>query len=449
MNSNHESFCYSTFFNKTMKVSSTAFNKDNGVFADSKTPPLPLVPEETKEELTSENSATFQLRSTPTNPDSPKYKFAVRILKGTETPREMIKWFTATNKVIHGLNITGYADGVAIAETLLESTALMLFQKSLTDQKTERQRYRLETAPDDATRATIRTNGVQHADNEEVRHITEAMRHVMAQSLPRHLLPKIKRHLRRQCRKPFGMKVRAYYQHLLRINLDELPNLPPYRGNQSFGTDEFMDIILFGTPRSWQTEMERQGFDPLDNNVQTVIDFMERIESAEEHDNTSTKVKSDKDKTTSNKKQKSSDKKAGDNNNNGQKCCAIHGYNRAHTTENCILIKREAERVKKEKKGRDDDTSKNKGSDGKSWAKKAATNKEATKKDLSAYIQKEVAKGIKVGLQKELAAFDKKRKADDASDSDGELHAFDLKDFNYEEMENLKIDDDDDGDISV
>ena len=35
-----------------------------------------------------------------------------------------------------------------------------------------------------------------------------------------------------------------------------------------------------------------------------------------------------------------------------------------------------------------------------------------------------------------------KRKSSD--DSDDELNAFDLKDFNYEDMENLRIDSDDD-----
>ena len=26
-----------------------------------------------------------------------------------------------------------------------------------------------------------------------------------------------------------------------------------------------MDILLFGTPKSWQKEMDRQGYDPLEN----------------------------------------------------------------------------------------------------------------------------------------------------------------------------------------
>ena len=65
------------------------------------------------------------------------------------------------------------------------------------------------------------------------------------------------------------------------------------------------------------------------------------------------------------------------------------------------------------------------------------------KSDLAAFISKEVAKGIKKS-HKDLAAMQKKRKSAkrDSSDSECDLNAFDLKDFNYEDMENLNIDDD-------
>ena len=65
------------------------------------------------------------------------------------------------------------------------------------------------------------------------------------------------------------------------------------------------------------------------------------------------------------------------------------------------------------------------------------------KNDLAAFVQKEVAKGVKASL---AASAAKKRKSDSES-SDEDLNMFDLKDFNYEDMENLKIDSEDD--ISV
>ena len=55
---------------------------------------------------------------------------------------------------------------------------------------------------------------------------------------------------------------------------------------------------------------------------------------------------------------------------------------------------------------------------------------------MAAFVQKEVAKSYM-----KMVKAHKKRKNDDDSDG-GSLAAFDLADFNYEDMENLKIDDD-------
>ena len=57
-------------------------------------------------------------------------------------------------------------------------------------------------------------------------------------------------------------------------------------------------------------------------------------------------------------------------------------------------------------------------------------------------MRKEIAKGVKKKIKKDLSAFTKKRKQDDSDSSDDDLAAFDLKDFNYEDMDNLKIEDD-------
>ena len=68
----------------------------------------------------------------------------------------------------------------------------------------------------------------------------------------------------------------------MRINTEEIPFIPPAAANQELSNDELIDILLFGTPKSWQREMDRQGFDPLDNTIQAVVAFMERIEESED-----------------------------------------------------------------------------------------------------------------------------------------------------------------------
>ena len=92
----------------------------------------------------------------------------------------------------------------------------------------------------------------------------------------------VKRYLRRECRKPADMKVRAFCQHLLRVNEDELLALPPFGTNQTMSEDELIDIMLYATPRSWSCEMDRQGFDPVVKNLAEVVQFMERIEQSED-----------------------------------------------------------------------------------------------------------------------------------------------------------------------
>ena len=59
------------------------------------------------------------------------------------------------------------------------------------------------------------------------------------------------------------MKVCTYVQHLLCINYKEVPKIEPTRANDSLGSDEIIDILLFGMPKSWQKEMSQQGFDPF------------------------------------------------------------------------------------------------------------------------------------------------------------------------------------------
>ena len=52
------------------------------------------------------NSVQWELRSTPTDANSPSYRCQVRILQGTETPRQMLRWQIDVEKVVAGLNAT-------------------------------------------------------------------------------------------------------------------------------------------------------------------------------------------------------------------------------------------------------------------------------------------------------------------------------------------------------
>ena len=137
--------------------------------------------------------------------------------------------------------------------------------------------------------------------------------------MPAKALTEVKRQMRREMRKPVEMKVREYCQHLMQLNTDDIPSLPPFENNQALSSDELLDILLHGTPRSWQNEMDRQGFDPIEKGYYPTVDFMENLEGLEEKIQESSPDKKSKDKSKSKDKNKPGSKKKADH------YCSLHG----------------------------------------------------------------------------------------------------------------------------
>ena len=268
-------------------------------------------------------------------------------------------------------------------------------------------------------------------------HIGEALNHVVKHMVPPKALQRAKRYLRRECRKPSDMPIRSYYQHLTRMNMEELPFLPPFGTNQFLSTDEMLDILLYGTPKSWQREMDRQGYDPLTHNPTEVVDFMERIEQSEEYEPKKNQASTSNGKTA---KTKSSSYHNKAKTSSETLFCLLHG-NCSHTTNDCHALKEQAKRLKTS----NGDKSKNKYGN-KTWTKKADDSSKQSQKELNALVKKH--------LKKELNALsEKKRKSKSEDDLNMEIAAIDLQlqDFSYEDMENMEIKSNDDksvGEIS-
>ena len=390
---------------------------------------LPLVPIPS-EEMNSSNSVSYLLRVKPSDNDSPTYKKYVRVLSGSEDVRTVIQWSRDQAACITGLNLTDVGDQYTLTLNLLQGSAKTVYDTCITDRCEDTRRVQVAAAADNAARAAVRaatTISFLMADD-----LMEAKKTLLTSLIPKKIVAMVKRYLRRECRKPPGMSVRVYYQHLLRINNDELVLLPPFQADQNMGNDELIDILIYATPRSWSREMERQGFDPITSTLPQVVDFMERIEQAEDFDGQKVDH-GQKTSTNSNKKKKSSD--------GGSKTCLIHGAG-THSSNECKVLQALAKDSKKD--GNPSGGNKGKGKFGnKTWSRKANEAKEESKKDLAAFIKKAVAKGV----QKELNNTEKKKKRKASFD----MNAFDgeLKDFNYEDMENLKIDSDDESSVSV
>lgn len=150
--------------------------------------------------------------------------------------------------------------------------------------------------------------------------------------------------------------------------------------------------------------------------------------------------KHDTNATKANGQKKKGSQKSDYNNKSsgGDKFCLLHGHGN-HATDECIKLKSEAKRLKTG--GSQERSSSSHGNNNnKTWSRKAEAEKTKTKKDLATVIKKQV--------QKELASVDKKRKSSDDDDqNDLNVADLDLSGFNYEDMDNLKIDSSDE--ISV
>ena len=389
---------------------------------------IPLIPTSATEELSKENSCSFSLRTNRANADSPTYKINCRILQGDEDLGAVLRWVRTVQRVLTGLGLVHVNDRIGIVETMMRGTPLTLFRASIHAQAEEVYQAALVVAAAGAApvadRAAIVANGVGHYRDDA--HFALAMNEIIVNLAPKKSLQRVKRHFRRECRKPFDMKVRTYYQHLMRINMEDIPMLPPFQANQHLNTDEILDIVLFGTPKSWQREMDRQGFDPLDNTMQQVIDFLEQVETSEDFEGTPVKKGQD---NKSSQKKKSSSSSQGQQKRGDQKHCSFHGWG-GHSSEECYKLQGDAKRQKGHGNG-----SKGSGKySNKSWSR---NNSDQSQKELAHFVKQAVAAGIKEGT-----SSTKKRK----SKADLDLNAFDtdLKDFNYQDMDDLKIESDDD-----
>jgi hypothetical protein len=181
--------------------------------------------------------------------------------------------------------------------------------------------------------------------------IFKGLRQVIIYIAPHNALAKQKRWMRRFCRKPQDMLTCEYVNHICRINNDELPNLEPFRGNaQKMLLNEVINIVLNGVNCGWIREMDKQDFDPITKTLAEVVDFCERMEAAKDFEpardgqKTSSKSKPDKKKDYS--KQGKSDSKS------GNKYCLLHGNNTSHATDECHVLKKQAQSLRKNRRTR-------------------------------------------------------------------------------------------------
>jgi len=275
----------------------------------SKKPVLPLVPEPIKS-IKKEDLTAVNLHSDPGDHGLTQVKFSFKGLDGDhKTPREILEWCRNVDRALTGLDLNAnglssynmykqFMRGSALSSFIAKAGSILVTKKAKAIATDEQARDNYPVATDaghviadfNALRAAVvtanRCNPLDHlteAYGPQV--VKDSLNKVVKNLLPNKTLQRVKRYLRREARKPLDMGVKQYIMHIYRINTKEIAHCPPTFDNaQCLTPDEIIDILLFGTPKSWQREMDRQGFDPLAKTVTEVVEFMEHIEMSEDFD---------------------------------------------------------------------------------------------------------------------------------------------------------------------
>ena len=379
--------------------------------------PLPLIPETDPNVDTKDSTkfGTFKLLTDPTDNDSTKYSFTMRYTDGTQGLRATIKWVMDVDKVITGLGVADAAAKIPLIQQLCSGVAQTAFDAAREQSRDARHEVLMEaavnalpvvngeTAAQKAVRVQNARNGVPAPAFGDA-DIQAGMQAIISQVAPYKVLEKQRRFMRRKMRKPADMMTRQYVTYFNRINLEELPCLPPFGDNQSLPNDEVKDIIVYGLPRSWLKEMDKHDFDPYNDTLKNLLGFCERMEASEDHD------ASGNTKPSGGKSSKKARTQSGANH-SGDKWCEYHETNTHNTSECETLKKLKASRGNTSRENTARALTNNR-SPNKTWKRNAGDGKKFTRKELSAIATKAIKEAMKK-KKAELNVASKRKIKDD------------------------------------
>ena len=150
--------------------------------------------------------------------------------------------------------------------------------------------------------------------------------------------------MRRVIRKPVDMKIHQYFARFLELN-SYLKRFPPFIGDKNMlPNDEILEHAEFSIPNSWQQQMVLHNFNAASCTLDQFTDFCERLEVSESLYN-STHKKSQKAKTQKSNSGDSTEKTSKKHSGKRKYYCLYHGDNTTHTTDDCKVLKAQAERM--------------------------------------------------------------------------------------------------------
>eukprot|EP00957_Ditylum_brightwellii_P168940 12858476-Ditylum_brightwellii.AAC.1 len=132
--------------------------------------------------------------------------------------------------------------------------------------------------------------------------------------------------------------VKEWVARVLELN-GYLKDFPMTNKNptQPLNTDEILDILEYGVPASWCREFTVQGFDPVDEGLQKIVEFCTHLESCQPSEGKANGETPSKLKTAGKYKAEVSTTptpSAGKD----KFYCKMHGQNKTHDTDNCFEL---------------------------------------------------------------------------------------------------------------
>ena len=415
-------------------------------YLDNQDPLIPLVPEERV--MDKDKMTIFKVYSTPGDSNTTRYDFVMHHLDGTEGVPALFEFVRQVEKLRVAANhndVNAQESFSGILLSLLRVPAKTGYEEGVVKAVSARhetmrqQTYSaaIATAVDprnptqgEVTAAELAMGNINYPTNITLAEVQAGLHNMVELLVPVGGLSRVKRYLRRGCRKPAGMKIRTYVAHLNRINTLELPQFPPFSNANCMSEEEIREIIQYAIPNSWNRKLREQSKDPLTMTLPSLISTLENYESAESDFEPASKNNkaSTKNKKGSKGKAKASSKTT---DSDGEFYCMKHGKNSTHDTNACKVLKNLINGDGKPKV--------NKKSPNKTWKRDKSNDKAKAKvkeeSNLAAVVKKAVRSELKQVKKRDLNAMDMTSEDD-----------IDMSGIDFDELEGMSAGDSKDDD---
>jgi hypothetical protein len=394
-------------------------------------PPLSLVPSVlTKEQQELVKAKKWKIRTIPDKEDSPTATISVRILTGLEPLRATIQGVKEIMAALTGLNLHAPDTMIPVIKLQIEGSALAAFETSIhefNDNNAIKIQIAVEAvaatpAGTRVARQTAARTTATAANKLTEENVLKALKEIIVAAAGYKAWTKQVRYMK-NLKKPEHMKLRTFLHHVLRLNQEELPWLPPFHPTPKayIPPDDIRTIIQNSVPEEWKREMDRQNFDIDSGTLIDVVQFCERVEGNIPYSiPKKVKFNNGTNQPDHSKQGKGTASKNGN-------WCPYHQTS-GHDASDCKVLINDPEAKPQWKAKTTNDWKTKNGNNKQPWKNKAKEGQTFTKAELHALIAKTKASSIKEYKDKQSA--NEKRKRNKKGESEGEGFMMDTQGAN-------------------